>query len=151
MFRPQSAIFRCSSCIYWRNLLFAFSSLRCCCCVLHLVLFCYGVGALFLLCWCVFLRSVLRLLVTANVIHSSRILFTSIMKAIFSSKTSVLIKVTRRNIPEVGILQSISSRNTNTKIRIRKRTVLQPRDVHKSSVRISCPSTLQISKVKLAL
>jgi hypothetical protein len=51
----------------------------------------------------VFLRSVLRLLVTANV-HSSSILVTLMMEAILPSETSILIRVKRSNILEDGIL-----------------------------------------------
>jgi radical SAM superfamily enzyme with C-terminal helix-hairpin-helix motif len=53
-----------------------------------------------------FLRSLLRLLVTANVVPSSQILVTLIMEAILSYETSVLIRATRRNIPADSILHS---------------------------------------------
>jgi hypothetical protein len=47
----------------------------------------------------VFLRSVRRLLVKTSVIPSSPILDTLMMEALSSSETSVLTRVTRRNIP----------------------------------------------------
>jgi hypothetical protein len=48
----------------------------------------------------------LRLLVSANVVHSSPTLVTLKMEAICSSETLVLTKVTLRNISEYGILHS---------------------------------------------
>jgi hypothetical protein len=51
----------------------------------------------------VFLRRVLRLLVTANVVPSSPILVTLMMEAIRSSETSFLIKATKNTIPDDGI------------------------------------------------
>jgi hypothetical protein len=54
----------------------------------------------------VFLRRVLRLLVTANVVPGSPFLATLIMEAQLSSETSVLTSATRRNIQEDGIPHS---------------------------------------------
>jgi hypothetical protein len=56
-----------------------------------------------------FLRSLLRLLITANVL-SSPILVTLIMETISSSLTSVLTRATRRRIPEDGILHLVACR-----------------------------------------
>jgi hypothetical protein len=54
----------------------------------------------------IFLRIVLRLLVTANIVPSSPILVTLNMEEILSFETSILTIATRRNIPEDGILHS---------------------------------------------
>jgi hypothetical protein len=51
-------------------------------------------------------RSLRRLLVTANVVPSTRIIVTMLMEALLSSDTSVLTRVTQRNIPEDDILHS---------------------------------------------
>jgi hypothetical protein len=54
----------------------------------------------------VFLRSVLRLLVTVRAVNSSPILVTLMMETIRSSETSVLARATQRNTPEDCILHS---------------------------------------------
>jgi hypothetical protein len=59
----------------------------------------------------VFLRSLLRLLVTANVVHCSLILSTLMMQVICFLDTSVLTRATRRNNPEDGVLHSDGREN----------------------------------------
>jgi hypothetical protein len=61
------------------------------------------------------LRSVLRLLVTADV-PSSALLVTLVMKALRSSKTSVLTRATQRNIAEVGIFHGHRRENLKSYI-----------------------------------
>jgi hypothetical protein len=62
-----------------------------------------------------FLRSVLQLLLTAN-IPSSLILFTVMMEAIYSFESSILTRSTRLHIPEDGILHSHRCENLKSYI-----------------------------------
>jgi hypothetical protein len=63
-----------------------------------------------------FLRSVHRLLVTANVVPSSPILVTLMMETIRTSEMSVLALATRCHIPEYGILHSRRRENLKSYI-----------------------------------
>jgi hypothetical protein len=60
----------------------------------------------FLGCYDVFLRRMLRLLVTADVVPTSPILVALMVKAIRWHETSVLTRLTRPDIPDDGILHS---------------------------------------------
>jgi hypothetical protein len=64
----------------------------------------------------VFLRSVRRLLVMANVVPSSPILVTLMKEALSSSEMLVLTRATWHNIPEDGILHSHCSENLKSTI-----------------------------------
>jgi hypothetical protein len=59
---------------------------------------------------------VLQLLLSDNVVPSSLIFFTLMMEAIRSSYTSVLKRVTLRNIPENGTLHSHRRENLRSYI-----------------------------------
>jgi hypothetical protein len=64
----------------------------------------------------VFLGSVLRLLVTANVVPRSPILVTLMLEAIRCSETSVLKRATQRSISKGGILHSYRHENLKSYI-----------------------------------
>jgi hypothetical protein len=64
----------------------------------------------------VFLRREHRLLVTANIDHSSPILVILMMEALRSSKTSVLIRAILHSILESGILHSHRRENLRSYI-----------------------------------
>jgi hypothetical protein len=61
-------------------------------------------------------RSVLRFLVTANVVPSSPILVTLMMETLSSSETPVLTRTTGRNIREDGVLHSHPCENLKSYI-----------------------------------
>jgi hypothetical protein len=62
----------------------------------------------------VFLRSMLRLLVTVDAVPNSPILLTLMMEAIRSSETLVLTRVTRCHIPEYSVLHNHRGGNLNS-------------------------------------
>jgi hypothetical protein len=62
----------------------------------------------------VFLRSVRRLLVTANIVPSSPILVTQMMEALISSETSVLTRATRCTSRKTQFLRVTNLENTKS-------------------------------------
>jgi hypothetical protein len=88
----------------------------------------------------VFLRSMLRFLVTANVVPSSPIPVTLMMKALRSSETSVLTRPTQCNIPGNGIIENYSVKNLSLcKLPLRSRYNEWLR-VERQRIRSSSPS-----------
>jgi hypothetical protein len=74
-----------------------------------------------------FLRSVLRLLVTANVVSSSPILVTLMLEVLSSSETSVLTRATRHNIPEEAIIHNHRRENLKSYINKSKAILMASR------------------------
>jgi hypothetical protein len=73
----------------------------------------------------VFLRIVRRLLVTANVVHSSPILVTLMMEALSSSETSVPTRAPRRYISEDDILRRHRRENLKSYIALTGWTLVE--------------------------
>jgi hypothetical protein len=65
-----------------------------------------------------FLRSILQLLLSVNVVPISLIIFNLMIEAIRSSQTSILTTVTRFNVPEDDILNSYRRENHKSYIAI---------------------------------
>jgi hypothetical protein len=76
-----------------------------------------------------FLRSVRRLLVTANVVARSQILVALMMKGLSSSETSVLTRATQRNVPKDAILHSHLRENLKSYITLTAWTLYRRRNV----------------------
>jgi hypothetical protein len=76
-----------------------------------------------------FLRSVLRLLVTANFVLSSSNVVTLRIEVRRSSETSVLIRATRRHIREDGILHTRRRENQKSYIALTGLALWQRRNV----------------------
>jgi hypothetical protein len=86
----------------------------------------------------IFLRSVLRLLVSTNIVPSSPILVTLMMEAMRSSDTSLHTRATRRNIPEDTIPYSQLS---SERVQVESIASWPPRPTKPELIRGSEPRT----------